>query len=515
MFATGGFPEREILAIRADGTGDVTRTHVAWRTKKGVTYVPSPLYHAGRLYVVNDTGVATCFNARTGREVWSERLGGAFTSSLVLVGDLIYATNEAGKTYVFKAGDKFEQVAANDLGRGGPGHPGHGRRADLPADRRPPVLHRPVAAGCPRRTRGYNGRMDPPPPPWLASGQVPSLNGLRAAAVGVVLLAHFGEPYAPSLLARRMSPLGWVGVDLFFAVSGFLITTLLLRERDRTGRVSLPAFYARRALRLLPAYYAYLLVIALVLPGRLTGRDWIGVLTYTQNFTPGLGSWPVSHFWSLSLEEHFYLVWPVAVVALGPRWAARLAGAVVILSPALRAAAFRLLPADPTTGHPAAYLTWCRADTLAAGCLLAFAARAPAGRRFLARLDRRPAVWAVLALAVVGGAWFALPTLPGPALPFYFTAQAVGLTAVVWLAVARSRSAAGRVLNARPVAWVGLLSYSLYVWQQPFSDPAGRAWWQGVPTGLGLAVGCAVLSRYLVERPFLRVKDRLGRARHG
>ena len=115
----------------------------------------------------------------------------------------------------------------------------------------------------------------------------------------------------------------------------------------------------------------------------------------------------------------------------------------MILSPALRAAAFRLLPADPTTGHPAAYLTWCRADTLAAGCLLAFAARAPAGRRFLARLDRRPAVWAVLALAVVGGAWFALPTLPGPALPFYFTAQAVGLTAVVWLAVARPRRRPG------------------------------------------------------------------------
>jgi peptidoglycan/LPS O-acetylase OafA/YrhL len=92
---------------------------------------------------------------------------------------------------------------------------------------------------------------------------------------------------------------------------------------------------------------------------------------------------------------------------------------------------------------------------------------------------------------------------------------AAGLTALVWLAVARPSSRAGRVLNARPVVWVGLLSYSLYVWQQPFSDPRGQAWWQGVPAGLGLAVGCAVLSRYLVERPFLVVKDRLGRAQHG
>jgi peptidoglycan/LPS O-acetylase OafA/YrhL len=356
--------------------------------------------------------------------------------------------------------------------------------------------------------------MRPPPPPWLAVGEVPSLNGLRAVAVGIVLLAHFGDPYAPASVARLMSPLGWVGVDLFFVVSGFIITTLLLRERDRAGRVSLRAFYARRALRLLPAYYAYLLVVALGWPGGLTGRDWLGVLTYTQNFTPGLGSWPVSHFWSLSLEEHFYLVWPAAIVLLGPRGAAGLAVLVVVLSPPLRAFALNVLPAD-RTGHPAAFLTWCRADTIAAGCLLAFAARSAAGRRFLARLDRRPAVPAALAVAVVVGTWIALSVLPTAALPFYFTAQAAGLTVLVWLAVARSNSLAGRVLNARPVVWVGLLSYSLYVWQQPFADPAGRAWWQGVPVGLGLAVTCAVLSRYLVERPFLRAKDRLGRARHG
>jgi len=116
VFATGGFPEREILAIRADGSGDVSKTHVAWRTKKGVTYVPSPLYHDGHLYVVNDTGVATCFDTKRGKEVWSERLeGGDVTSSPVLVGDKLYVTNEAGRTYILKVGPKFEQVAANEL----------------------------------------------------------------------------------------------------------------------------------------------------------------------------------------------------------------------------------------------------------------------------------------------------------------------------------------------------------------------------------------------------------------
>jgi outer membrane protein assembly factor BamB len=118
VFASGGFPEKELLAIRPDGSGDVTKTHIAWRTGKGVTYVPSPLYHDGHLYVVNDGGTATCFEAATGNQVWQERLNGAFSSSPVLVGDLLYVTNEAGKAYVLKTGPKFEQVAVNDLGDG-------------------------------------------------------------------------------------------------------------------------------------------------------------------------------------------------------------------------------------------------------------------------------------------------------------------------------------------------------------------------------------------------------------
>jgi outer membrane protein assembly factor BamB len=119
VFATGGFPEKELLAIRADGRGDVTKTHLLWKTNKGVTYVPSPLYHEGRLYVVNDGGVATCYEGKTGKEVWQDRLPGAFSSSPILVGDRIYVTSEVGKTFVLKAGGKFELIATNDLGDGG------------------------------------------------------------------------------------------------------------------------------------------------------------------------------------------------------------------------------------------------------------------------------------------------------------------------------------------------------------------------------------------------------------
>ncbi len=115
VFASGGYPDKEILCIRADGKGDVTDTHVVWRTKEAVTYVPSPLVHEGRLYVVNDQGIATCFEASAGKVIWKQRLGGSFSASPVLAGGHIYVPNEEGTTFVFKPGEKYELVAKNDL----------------------------------------------------------------------------------------------------------------------------------------------------------------------------------------------------------------------------------------------------------------------------------------------------------------------------------------------------------------------------------------------------------------
>jgi outer membrane protein assembly factor BamB len=116
VYVATGFQQPTLIAVRPDGSGDVTQTHVAWRSTKGVAYVPSPVYHEGHLYVVADNGTVTCFEGNTGKQVWQERLGGEFTASPVLVGGLIYVTNEAGKTFVIKAGPQFELVSINELG---------------------------------------------------------------------------------------------------------------------------------------------------------------------------------------------------------------------------------------------------------------------------------------------------------------------------------------------------------------------------------------------------------------
>jgi outer membrane protein assembly factor BamB len=114
-FASGGFPEHSLLAIRGDGSGDVTATNVAWQTHNGVTYVPSPVCHDGRLYVINETGVATCFDAASGSELWHKRLSGPFTASPIIAGGKLFITNEAGATFILAAGEKYELLATNDL----------------------------------------------------------------------------------------------------------------------------------------------------------------------------------------------------------------------------------------------------------------------------------------------------------------------------------------------------------------------------------------------------------------
>jgi hypothetical protein len=116
LFVAAGYPDRNRMGVRVDGRGDVGDTHVAWRSRRQVTYVPSPVYHDGHFYSILDEGILCCFNAKTGETVWDERLEGRVRSSLVLAGGNGYATNDKGVTTVFRATPKgFESVSVNDL----------------------------------------------------------------------------------------------------------------------------------------------------------------------------------------------------------------------------------------------------------------------------------------------------------------------------------------------------------------------------------------------------------------
>jgi peptidoglycan/LPS O-acetylase OafA/YrhL len=227
----------------------------------------------------------------------------------------------------------------------------------------------------------------------LRERHLPVLDGLRAIACTLVMVFHAGVISVP----------GDLGVTLFFVISGFLITWLLLNERDRTGTLDLRAFYLRRTLRIFPAYYA--LIVATIAARHFLGRPWTTAqvataLTYTVDFyIPVVNTLihPTNHAWSLAIEEQFYLLWPICLLWLlnrGPRAVIVGVGAAIATVLALRLYAVLVLDASY---YVIVYGFFTRFDSIAAGCLLAAVLRLPTVVR--------------LASALGDYAWYALVTV--------------------------------------------------------------------------------------------------------
>jgi peptidoglycan/LPS O-acetylase OafA/YrhL len=355
-----------------------------------------------------------------------------------------------------------------------------------------------------------------PEGPWTGSGRIPSLDGLRAVSILMVMWTHFVP------MVARDSP-GWIrtaretriGVDVFFVISGFLITLLLLREGDRTGSISLRGFFARRALRLIPAFGAYLGFVA-AYSGlgyvSVSPTDWALATTYTSDLVPFLGrgsTWVFAHLWSLSVEEHFYLAWPVALVALGRRRAMTALMVVLALSPAVRVYLRAEFPWPVMCGL-LKLSTPARLDPIAAGCLLAYFSHDRSLITFRLPCGRADPVRRACAI-VLAGLFVGLTAMGLFEAAIRPTLTAAAIACLVHYVVTHPTSPPGRLLNSRPMTALGVLSYSLYLWQQPFLDGSGPSAMSRWPANIPLAFACAIASHFLVERPFLRLKDRLGR----
>ena len=345
----------------------------------------------------------------------------------------------------------------------------------------------------------------------------PDIEGLRAVAVLLVVLSHAGVP----LLAG-----GFVGVDVFFVISGFLITTLLLREAEQTGRISVPRFYARRAVRLLPAAALVLLVTLLgarlFLPMVRLGeyaRDAVAAAGYAANLrfaqvgtdylSADQSPSPFQHFWSLAVEEQFYLVWPLLILAAAHLWRRRRSLAAVL--GVLVVVSFVLSVTETARSAPWAYFgPHTRAWELGAGALLALG---------VSRLDRLPRLaraglgWA--GLAAIGLA--AVSYDDATAFPGWRAALPVAGTVAV---LAAGGAGVGPMLGLRPMQAIGRLSYGWYLWHWPvlLIGPAVLRVSGSLPQKLVLVAGALVLawcSYRWVENPLrhraaLRRSTRLG-----
>lgn len=327
-------------------------------------------------------------------------------------------------------------------------------------------------------------------------GRIRQLDGLRGIAVLLVLIAHLAggvSPHHRPFIAAyhgNGGGGGLVGVQLFFVLSGFLITSILLGERNRTGKLDFKAFYIRRVRRLVPALVTVSVIVAvgqcIAHPHRSlkTIVGTLRVLAYTSNLhLPILNRIPINgwlaHTWSLSVEEQFYLGWPITMFVLyriagrkGVAWGAGIGVALTILARAV-------LPAAPNIEYE--MLRW---DALLLGCLIAawpFAVP-------------RIAAWAG-ALTIA----FYVFYLPQPAGNLDFVVTAAASAAVL--------------IRARQVNWLknpvlvhfGLISYGLYLWHVTVL----RLGWPG-PISLVLSIALAEISYRVVEQPFLRKKDANG-----
>jgi peptidoglycan/LPS O-acetylase OafA/YrhL len=331
------------------------------------------------------------------------------------------------------------------------------------------------------------------------------IEGLRAVAVVAVLLYHFGVPGFDG---------GYVGVDVFFVVSGFLITSLLVNERVSTGRVSLREFYARRVRRLLPISAVVLVVTALVsavwldvtrhdplvdeiVAAALFGANLLFADRGTDYLASSLPPSPVQHYWSLSVEEQFYAVWPLLVVAatVGAQFVRhRLTAVLSMVVVASFAASVMLTPSSPSWSY---FGLHTRAWELAVGALLAVVTPrlSDSARRSLGSLG-------LFAIAVSVVTFGSVQQFPG-------YAAALPVLGTVAVLAAGEVGGSGRLLAQPLLQWIGARSYSLYLWHWPIlivaeSYVGEDLPWTGILAVALSTIGASQLGFVTIENPVRR-----------
>ena len=348
------------------------------------------------------------------------------------------------------------------------------------------------------------------------STYIPTLDGWRALSIGLVLMSHSQVsctiPVLGTLL-QSLSNFGGIGVEVSFGISGLLICSRLLEEESRCGQISVKGFYVRRFFRILPAALFYLLLVAILAAFRvipLSPMDWWGSLFFFRNYlmlleylhhSPLAMHWYTGHFWSLSMEEHFYLVLPAILVSF-KRTRLWVLGGLALAVALWRSISAHLIHSN----YQFTFRTDTHVDALLVPAMIALAlyplTRNQAAKRYI------PA-WS---FPVFMGMEIFLLTVN---VPFSFTLSAVLVPLLILSTALHPHAIPGSILESKPVRWIGWISYSLYLWQQLFfgarfvRSPPRMAVLREWPINLLALMACATFSYYLVEKPFMRLGHKL------
>jgi peptidoglycan/LPS O-acetylase OafA/YrhL len=344
------------------------------------------------------------------------------------------------------------------------------------------------------------------------AGRIPSLDGLRTFSILLVIVSHLticathGGPGRNLMLAFTQN--GGLGVSIFFVISGFLITTLLLRESDQFQRVSLERFYIRRAFRILPAFMGFMLMVfTLASLGviSVSPASFIHAFTMTSDYQLR-PDWYAGHIWSLSVEEQFYLIWPALFVICSRKRLVKVAICVIAAEPVIRVATWLLFRQQQGQIR---YMGHTRADMLMFGCITALLFSSYQFQEFIRRILARKAVIygsvlfllflsPMIELALAQFKWFY-------AVAVGFTLQGISITVFMLYVILHPGSRVGRILNSPIMVAIGVRSYSLYLWQELFIGDSRHS----IPrlaAGLCATVLAAEFSYRIIELPTLRMK---------
>ncbi len=357
----------------------------------------------------------------------------------------------------------------------------------------------------------------------LNQSYIPTLDGWRSIAILLVLVDHSGDfVLRPLLIAAGVGLasidnsfellkelIGSAGVHIFFSLSGYLITRNLLTEESTRGSVSVKGFYVRRLFRIQPASVAVLLAVAVlgavgVIPVNPLG--WIGALLGFANLVASSQTWYTGHYWSLAVEEQFYLIWPMVFVMAKKNQRLKVVLTMAALDVLWRVLSFKFQIAT-SWNYPVR--TDIQAEWLLWGCVAAVAGSHDIGARALQRLSAPGLNLVALPLIALSAA--------GPFIQMdwkmsQLVASAAAMTApLLFLGTAqRPTKCLGRILECAALRWLGRLSYSLYLWQQMFivwrmAHVPELSALQSVPQNFGCALLLAAASYYLIERPFIKI----------
>jgi peptidoglycan/LPS O-acetylase OafA/YrhL len=338
------------------------------------------------------------------------------------------------------------------------------------------------------------------------SKRIPCLDGIRAISIFLVLLAHFvgtvGNNVPKWILP--FTQMGNLGVRIFFVISGFLITTLLISEQNKTGTISLVKFYFNRTFRIFPAFYAFIIAILIANAVGYTSLhdgDLFHAVTYTTNYHHDR-AWDLGHLWSLAVEEQFYLLWPAILLFLGMRGALFASTAYLIIGPVVRVLTWNYFP-DDRVGIGESFQTV--ADTIATGCVFAFIKAKLDENTVFAKIQSKltSVIGFVTLIAVLNHLKGHISFM----YPIGETLLNIFIVLFIDWCLRNSTGYLGKFLSFRPLVFVGMLSYSLYLWQQPFLNQHSDAFIASAPVNIVFVFLCAFISYYLVENPFLRMRE--------